>query len=135
MKGNQATLTDIVQTDLLPTPTVIDMGSNYTPEEWEAWKAEQRAKHANGNGHGASLTQEAISLLPTPTSTDHKSSSGDNPEWGHGLTLTDAARELTGDATRQRFADGSTSSTAPHPTPPSPASTDDPDCLPLSWNG
>jgi hypothetical protein len=41
---------------LLPTPTVMDMGSNYTPEEWQAWKAQQRAAHQNGNGHGASLT-------------------------------------------------------------------------------
>ena len=55
-------------TDLLPTPTVMDMGSNYTPEEWEVWKAQQRAAHRNGNGHGASLTQEAISLLGTPRS-------------------------------------------------------------------
>jgi DNA (cytosine-5)-methyltransferase 1 len=41
-------------------------GSNYTPEGWEAWKQEQRAAHNNGNGHGASLTQEALSMLPTP---------------------------------------------------------------------
>ena len=53
--------------DLLPTPTVMDMGSNYTPEEWSAWKAKQKAAHNNGNGHGASLTQEALTLLPTPT--------------------------------------------------------------------
>jgi hypothetical protein len=45
---------------LMPTPTVMDMGSNYTPEEWTAWKDEQRAKHNNGNGHGESLTQAAI---------------------------------------------------------------------------
>jgi len=55
---------------LLPTPTVMDMGSNYTPEEWEAWKLKQKEAHRNGNGHGASLTQEAISLLPTPTVAD-----------------------------------------------------------------
>jgi hypothetical protein len=53
----------------LPTPTVMDMGANYTPEEWAAWKAKQQAAHQNGNGHGASLTQEAISLLPTPRAT------------------------------------------------------------------
>ena len=52
---------------ILPTPTVMDMGSNYTPQEWEAWKQEQRAAHNNGNGHGASLTQEALTMLPTPT--------------------------------------------------------------------
>jgi hypothetical protein len=98
-KGNQASLTDIVQTEilppgyllptpraqngetrnqniyarpldqpqnlenalaLLPTPTVMDMGSNYTPEEWEAWKLKQKETHSDGNGHGASLTQEAL---------------------------------------------------------------------------
>jgi len=59
-----------VAISLLPTPTVIDMGSNYTPDEWEAWKAKQKANHANGNGDGASLTQEALSLLPTPTVAD-----------------------------------------------------------------
>ena len=47
---------------LLPTPTVMDMGSNYTPQEWEAWKGKQRAAHNNGNGHGASLTQELIGV-------------------------------------------------------------------------
>lgn len=100
-KGKQASLTDIVQTEmlpagyllptpraqngeernqniwarpldqpqnlenalaLLPTPTVMDMGSNYTPEEWEAWKSKQKEAHRNGNGHGASLTQEALSI-------------------------------------------------------------------------
>jgi len=108
-KGNQVSLTDLVQTEmlpkgqehwllptplttdyntpasewgkedrlqlrdinvLLPTPAVMDMGSNYTPEEWQAWKDKQRAAHNNGNGHGASLTQEALSLLPTPNTMD-----------------------------------------------------------------
>ena len=80
-KGQQPFLTDIVQTDLLPTPratrggsatetvnllptpTVMDMGSRYTPDEREAWKAKQREAHRNGNGHGASLTQEALSIV------------------------------------------------------------------------
>ena len=75
-------------TSLLPTPTVIDMGSNYTPEEWQVWKAQQRAAHQNGNGHGASLTQEAISLLPTPTAQAAKH--GETPDltansFGHNL--------------------------------------------------
>lgn len=48
--------------NLLPTPIVMDMGSNYTPEEWEAWKLKQKEAHRNGNGHGASLTQEALSI-------------------------------------------------------------------------
>jgi hypothetical protein len=61
----------------LPTPTVMDMGSNYTPEEWAAWKAKQKAAHNNGNGHGASLTQEALSLIGTPTaSMSHRSKRG-----------------------------------------------------------
>jgi hypothetical protein len=47
---------------LLPTPTVVDMGNNKTPDEWEEWKQGQKAKHRNGNGHGASLTQEAIQI-------------------------------------------------------------------------
>jgi hypothetical protein len=47
---------------LLPTPTVVDMGNNKTPAEWEEWKQVQRLKHRNGNGHGASLTQEAIQI-------------------------------------------------------------------------
>ena len=87
---------------LLPTPTVVDMGNNKTPEQWEEWKAIQRAKHKNGNGHGASLTQEVISL---------------------------------GASTPPLSTAGSTSSDDPHQAPPSPAPTDDPDCLPYSWSG
>lgn len=41
----------------LPTPTVVDMGWGRTADEWEGWRAEQRAKHGNGNGHGQSLYQ------------------------------------------------------------------------------
>ena len=55
---------------LLPTPAVMDMGSNYTPEQWQAWKDKQKASHNNGNGHGASLTQEALTMLPTPRAQD-----------------------------------------------------------------
>lgn len=46
--------------ELLPTPTVMDMGGGRTPEEWEAWKQAMKAKHANGNGHGRSLEQELL---------------------------------------------------------------------------
>ena len=42
---------------LLPTPTVVDMGWGRKPESWEDWRAAQRAKHGNGNGHGQSLYQ------------------------------------------------------------------------------
>ena len=57
---------------LLPTPAVNDMGSGKTPEAWDEWTAEMKAKHANGNGHGKSLAIEAQRLLPTPTSRDWK---------------------------------------------------------------
>jgi hypothetical protein len=120
---------------LLPTPTVMDMGANYTPEQWAAWKAEQKAAHRNGNGHGASLTQEAISLLPTPLTTDYNTPAS---EWGREdrLQLRDVAALLPiGASTPQPSTAGSASSTDPHPAPPSLAPTDDPDCLPLSWNG
>jgi DNA (cytosine-5)-methyltransferase 1 len=66
-KGGCSNLKDVIPA-LLPTPAVMDMGSNYTPEEWQAWKDKQRAAHNNGNGHGASLTQEALTMLPTPRS-------------------------------------------------------------------
>jgi len=119
---------------LLPTPTVMDMGANYTPEEWDAWKARQRAAHQNGNGHGASLTQEAISLLPTP-----RAQLGEHQHpWVRPLdqpqNLENAVARI-GASTPQPSTDGSASSDEPHPAPPSPARPDDPDCLPLSWNG
>lgn len=44
---------------LLPTPAVNDMGTAYTPEEWDEWTDKMRAKHGNGNGHGKSLSVEA----------------------------------------------------------------------------
>lgn len=44
-------------TDLLPTPTVVDMGWGRTSEDWEAWREAQKARHGNGNGHGQSLYQ------------------------------------------------------------------------------
>jgi DNA (cytosine-5)-methyltransferase 1 len=55
-------LQTIAVTQLLPTPTVVDMGNNKTPDEWEAWKNTQKAKHRNGNGHGRSLHQELIGV-------------------------------------------------------------------------
>lgn len=130
-KGNQASLTDIVQTEmlpagyllptpraqngeernqniwarpldqpqnlenalahmasvnaLLPTPTVMDMGSNYTPEEWEAWKLKQKEAHRNGNGHGASLTQEALSLLTLEGFSERWDNRGDGNNAGASL--------------------------------------------------
>lgn len=43
--------------DLLPTPTVVDMGWGHSPEDWEEWREAQKRKHGNGNGHGQSLYQ------------------------------------------------------------------------------
>lgn len=51
---------------LLPTPAVNDMGDGKTVEWWDDWTAAQKARHGNGNGHGASLAIEAMRLLPTP---------------------------------------------------------------------
>jgi hypothetical protein len=77
----------------------MDMGSNYTPQEWEAWKQEQRAAHNNGNGHGASLTQEALTMLPTPITQMENRKSAD-----YGLSLM---HTLIGESTPRRSAVGS----------------------------
>lgn len=53
--------------NLLPTPTVNDMGEGKTVEHWDKWTATMQARHGNGNGHGKSLAIEAQRLLPTPT--------------------------------------------------------------------
>jgi DNA (cytosine-5)-methyltransferase 1 len=46
------------------------MGAGKTVEAWDAWTARMQARHGNGNGHGASLSIEALRLLPTPRATD-----------------------------------------------------------------
>lgn len=55
---------------LLPTPAVNDMGEGKTVEDWDDWTDDMKAKHGNGNGHGASLAIEAQRLLPTPSASD-----------------------------------------------------------------
>ena len=65
---------------VLPTPVVNDMGAGKTVSQWDAWTAEQREKHRNGNGHGKSLSIEVQRLLPTPQAWDHKSF-GPNVDW------------------------------------------------------
>lgn len=75
--GHGPTLADEVE-HLLPTPTAAD--SDRTSETYS---------RGNPTLRGA--------LLPTPTATDAKASSGANPAWGHGVTLTDAARSVGGD--------------------------------------
>lgn len=132
--GHQARITDVIEylpqwgqdDPLLPTPTVMDMGANYTPEEWAAWKAKQQAAHQNGNGHGASLTQEAISLLPTPRAAMHKNQHGQDRGAG---TPDDCNIETVvtriGASTPPRFTAGSPSSDDPLLLPLFPAPTDD----------
>ncbi len=109
---------------LLPTPAVNDMGAGKTPEAWDEWTAKMQAAHDNGNGHGKSLSVEALRLLPTPTSGDSVGT-GYAETWGE-LTqaegrhrLRDAAR-LIGDSTPPPSPDGSTSSDDPPPPPLNP---------------
>ena len=91
-RGGADALPGIVH--LLPTPAVNDMGAGKTPPQWDEWTDRMRTEHGNGNGHGKSLSIEAQRLLPTATAQDAASSSGSNPDWGHGVTLTDAARSM-----------------------------------------
>jgi DNA (cytosine-5)-methyltransferase 1 len=55
-----------VAVQLLPTPVVNDMGAGKTPEAWDEWTEKMKAGHANGNGHGPSLSIEVARLPPTP---------------------------------------------------------------------
>lgn len=50
---------DVVErpSNLLPTPTVVDMGWGKDTEEWRSWREAMRSNHGNGNGHGQSLYQ------------------------------------------------------------------------------
>jgi hypothetical protein len=51
---------------MLPTPAVNDMGAGKDPQAWDEWTQRMRQAHSNGNGHGKSLEQEALKMLPTP---------------------------------------------------------------------
>jgi DNA (cytosine-5)-methyltransferase 1 len=55
---------------LLPTPAVYDMGANRTVEDWDTWVEGLKERKINGNGHGASLSIEALKLLPTPQASE-----------------------------------------------------------------
>ena len=66
---------------LLPTPTVVDRGSNKTPDQWDEWTAAMQARHGNGNGHGPSHAIEAQRLLPTPIARDYKDAA--TQRWTH----------------------------------------------------
>jgi len=103
---------------LLPTPVVNDMGAGKTVEKWDAWTAEQREKHRNGNGHGKSLSIEVQRLLPTPTTGDSKVF-GPNIDWkkrqeNHHPSTASALMAL-------RLNDGNESSADAPPIPPTNA--------------
>ena len=122
-------------TSLLPTPTVVDMGANKTPQEWDEWTGAMRDRHGNGNGHGASLTQEALALLPTPKATNNENQQR-LEQYGPnlGMVLMPDQYEWTGAATPPPSSDGS-DSPDPHPHLPFPAPTGDHDSHPDSSSG
>jgi hypothetical protein len=76
-----------VAVQLLPTPVVNDMGAGKTPDAWDEWTDRMKAGHANGNGHGPSLSIEVARLLPTPRTTDSHGP-GEHEQGGADLRTT-----------------------------------------------
>ena len=73
--------------DLLPTPVAQDSSTSA--------EAYLRRKSRDGSRRTVVTSLAVVArdcLLPTPTAKDEASSSGANPAWGHGATLTDAVR-------------------------------------------
>lgn len=103
--GGESLLADSVRptlvqerpSDLLPTPTVVDMGLGRTPESWESWREAQRAKHGNGNGHGQSLYQALGCPEPAEATREMERMMLLPEGWvtGHGLKVS-ACRRLLG---------------------------------------
>jgi DNA (cytosine-5)-methyltransferase 1 len=83
--------------DLLPTPTVVDMGWSRSPEGWEEWREAQRRKHGNGNGHGQSLYQALGCPEPSEATRSMEKMMGLPEGWvtGRGLKVS-AERRLLG---------------------------------------
>nr|DAR83446.1 MAG TPA: Cytosine specific methyltransferase [Caudoviricetes sp.] len=83
--------------DLLPTPTVVDMGWGHSPEAWETWREAQRRKHGNGNGHGQSLYQALGCPAPEQATRAMERMMGLPEGWvtGQGLKVS-AERRLLG---------------------------------------
>lgn len=100
---------------LLPTPAVNDMGAGKDPEVWEAWTEKMKMVHGNSNGHGKSLEQEALKMLPTPVASDCQDRQLSENWKGHGLVST--VKQIGGN-TKQRSADGNPSSIDPPPLLP-----------------
>lgn len=104
--------------ELLPTPTVVDMGWGRTESEWEAWREAQRRKHGNGNGHGQSLSQALGRLPPADTCLRMEEMMGLPRGWVTNLGLSIAAqRRLLGNGVAPPHKDRS-GSTEPSPTEP-----------------
>ena len=105
--GQQGTLNLAGAISLLPTPVVNDMGAGKTVEKWDAWTAEQREKHRNGNGHGKSLSIEVRRLLPTPTAQDGANNAGPS-QWNRNSDpLNVVAAKLGGETMPTPSPDGS----------------------------
>lgn len=107
---------------LLPTPAVNDMGAGKDPQAWDEWTERMKEAHGNGNGHGKSLEQEALKMLPTPRAQDeyerrnYKTMVRIRDEGGD-MTLPTWATVVApslGDTTPPPLTAGSTSSGDPH---------------------
>ena len=159
MKGNQASLTDIVQTDLLPTPTAVDSNNvALSPSRFRSgrqdtvphavahllatpqsrdWKDAGFPKGVDRDTPYQSLPRDlALHLLPTPRAQNGEERNMQT--WARPLdqpqNLENAVARI-GAATPPPSTAGNPSSTDPHQPPPSPAPTDDHDYLPYSWSG
>lgn len=85
---------------LLPTPNAGNFNDGEDLASWERRRAEQQAKHRNGNGMGTPLSI-AVQMLPTPTVNDsrggrNRTAERSNPHSTHhdGVTLVDAVSLL-----------------------------------------
>ena len=127
-----------VALSLLPTPAVNDMGAGKDPQAWDEWTERMKEAHGNGNGHGKSLEQEALRMLPTPTASQGRNATSGRQESSQhhdGWTLQDVIYAgLIGASMSPRSDDGS-DSPGQHPSPPSQEPTASSDCLPLSLSG
>lgn len=73
------------------------MGWGRTVEEWDSWRATQREKHHNGNGHGRSLYQALGCPSPADTCIMMEDMMGLPRGWVTDLGLSIAAqRRLLG---------------------------------------
>ena len=139
-KGRQESLTDIVQTKLLPTPMVNDVGAGKTIEWWDDWvKKPQKTGLGKGRpiNHGNSLEQEMVRLLPTPRAQNAEARNQniwerplDQPQ---NLENT-LARLPIGENMSQQSESGSLLADPLQPQP-SQGLQDDQDSLLFSWSG